>query len=136
MRCTASRRIRSCVSEWARLRANVTSNYSLRSSALDARDYLLSRRRRQRSQCNLRKWPTSMGISRKLRIAFVTPEYVTEDYFDGGLANYINRTSRLLAERGHDVHVVTLSRRDEKEFDHDGVMVHRVMLKPSWQVVH
>ena len=77
-----------------------------------------------------------MGISRKLRIAFVTPEYVTEDYFDGGLANYINRTSRLLADRGHDVHVVTLSRRNGREFDHDGVMVHRVMLKPSWQMVH
>lgn len=77
-----------------------------------------------------------MGISPKLRIAFVTPEYVTEDYFDGGLANYLNRVSKLLAERGHDVHVVTLSRKDESEFSHEGVMVHRVMIKPSWHLLH
>jgi glycosyltransferase involved in cell wall biosynthesis len=74
-----------------------------------------------------------MGISRgKLRIAFATPEYVTEDHFDGGLANYLNRIAKLLAERGHDVHVVTLSRQDESTFNHEGVTVHRVMLKPSW----
>ena len=70
----------------------------------------------------------------KLRIAFATPEYVTEDHFDGGLANYLNRTAKLLADRRHDVHVVTLSRKDEREFNHEGVMVHRVMLKPSWHV--
>ena len=69
-----------------------------------------------------------------LRIAFATPEYVTEDYFDGGLANYINRISKLLAELGHDVHVVTLSQKNEEHFEHEGVMVHRVMLKPAWQV--
>lgn len=74
-----------------------------------------------------------MGISPdKLRIAFATPEYVTEDHFDGGLANYLNRTAKLLAQRGHDVHVVTLSRQDDRTFNHEGVMVHRVMLKPSW----
>jgi glycosyltransferase involved in cell wall biosynthesis len=65
-----------------------------------------------------------------LRIAFATPEYVTEDYFDGGLANYINRIAKLLAELGHDVHVVTLSQKNEEHFKHEGVMVHRVMLKP------
>lgn len=68
----------------------------------------------------------------KLRIAFATPEYVTEEHFDGGLANYVNRVAKLLADLGHDVHVVTLSHKDEQHFDHDGVMVHRVMLKPVW----
>lgn len=78
-----------------------------------------------------------MGIApNKLRIAFVTPEFVTEYYFDGGLANYLNRISKLLADRGHDVHVVTLSRKDESEFSIDGVMLHRVMLKPSWHLLH
>ncbi|HEX5965972.1 MAG TPA: glycosyltransferase family 4 protein [Pyrinomonadaceae bacterium] len=67
-----------------------------------------------------------------LRIAFATPEYVTEDHFDGGLANYINRIAKLLADRGHDVHVVTLSLKNEDHFEHEGVMVHRVMLKPVW----
>jgi len=71
----------------------------------------------------------------KLRIAFATPEYVTENYFDGGLANYINRISKILAGLGHDVHVVTLSLKDEDEFEHEGVMVHRVML-PLWHVLH
>jgi glycosyltransferase involved in cell wall biosynthesis len=72
----------------------------------------------------------------KLRIAFATPEYVTETHFDGGLANYIHRVSKTLAELGHDVHVVTLSLKDEAEFDHAGVNVHRVMLKPAWHMLN
>jgi glycosyltransferase involved in cell wall biosynthesis len=67
-----------------------------------------------------------------LRIAFATPEFVTEDYFDGGLSNYINRTSKALAQLGHDVHVVTLSSKNDDAFEHDGVMVHRVMPKRGW----
>ena len=67
-----------------------------------------------------------------LRIAFATPEFVTEDYFDGGLANYLNRVSKALAQLGHDVHVVTRSTKNEDEFDHEGVMVHRVMPKLGW----
>ncbi|MGH9906628.1 MAG: glycosyltransferase family 4 protein [Pyrinomonadaceae bacterium] len=72
----------------------------------------------------------------KLRIAFATPEYVTENYFDGGLANYINRVSRILADLGHDVHVVTLSLKDEGEFDDAGVTIHRVTLKRGWQFLN
>jgi len=73
------------------------------------------------------------GLSYKyLRIAFATPEFVTEDYFDGGLANYLNRVSRSLAQLGHDVHVVTLSTKNDHTFDHEGVMVHRVMPKAGW----
>ena len=69
-----------------------------------------------------------------MRIAYATPEFITEDHFDGGLANYINRVSKSLAQLGHDVHIVTLSNRNEDEFDHEGVMVHRVMLKPTWHL--
>ena len=72
----------------------------------------------------------------KLRIAFATPEYVTEDYFDGGLANYLNRVSQALASLGHDVHVVTLSQQNEAEFEHEGVMVHRLALGRSWQTLN
>ena len=68
----------------------------------------------------------------KLRIALATPEFITEHDFDGGLANLLARTSKLLANLGHDVHVVTLSQQDDAEFDHDGVMVHRVTLKRGW----
>lgn len=71
-----------------------------------------------------------------MRIAFVTPEFVTENHFDGGLANYLHRVSKKLADLGHDVHVVTLSLKNEDQFDHHGVMVHRVMLKPAWHVVN
>lgn len=72
----------------------------------------------------------------KLRIAFATPEYVTEKDFDGGLANYINRVARLLANLKHDVHVITYSQKDEAEFEHEGVMVHRVKPKGVWSVVN
>jgi len=72
----------------------------------------------------------------KLRIAFATPEYVTENHFDGGLANYINRVSRILADLGHDVHVITLSLKEEAEFENEGVMVHRVTLKRGWQLLN
>lgn len=61
-----------------------------------------------------------------LRIAFATPEYVTENYFYGGLANYTHRVAKALAGMGHDAHVVTLSEIDGAEFEHEGVRVHRV----------
>jgi len=71
-----------------------------------------------------------------MRIAFATPEFVTENHFDGGLANYLNRVSTTLARLGHDVHIVTLSTQNEDELDHEGVTVHRVMLKPGWHAVN
>lgn len=71
-----------------------------------------------------------------MRIAFATPEFVTEPYFDGGLANYLNRVSRCLVQLGHDVHVVTLSTKNEDAFNHEGVMVHRVMLRPGWNALN
>ena len=70
----------------------------------------------------------------KLRIAFATPEYVTEAHFDGGLANYISRVAKLLVDRRHDVHVITYSQIDEAEFEHQGVKVHRVRPKRFWTV--
>jgi glycosyltransferase involved in cell wall biosynthesis len=72
----------------------------------------------------------------KLRIAFATPEFVTENHFDGGLANYLNRVTKTLAAAGHDVHVVTLSQQNEAEFEHEGVMVHRVALGRGWQTAN
>ena len=64
-----------------------------------------------------------------MRVAFLTPEYVTEE-FGGGLANYTFRTARGLVARGHDVHVFTLSKttaHDDTQ-EHDGIVVHRVAL--------
>lgn len=59
-------------------------------------------------------------------IGFLTPEYITEDYYSGGLANYLHRTAKLLSGMGHDIHIFTLSKKNEKSFPHDGVTVHRV----------
>ena len=73
---------------------------------------------------------------KKLRIAFATPEFVTEKYFDGGLQTYLGRVSKALASLGHDVHVVTMSHTDATEFEHEGVFVHRVMLRPGWLLVN
>ena len=71
----------------------------------------------------------------RLRIAFATPEYVTENHFDGGLANYLDRVAQALARLGHDIHVVTLSQQNDNEFAHNGVMVHRVTLGRGWQMI-
>lgn len=60
-----------------------------------------------------------------MRIAFVTPEYVSEEYFDGGLANYLYRVCQALREQGHDVEVFTASNNQEM-IVHDGIVVHRV----------
>ncbi len=68
-----------------------------------------------------------------LRIAFATPEYVTEKYFDGGLSNYLHRVAKALAGMGHDIHVLTLSEIDDAEFDHEGVKVHRLTTSKWWK---
>lgn len=47
-----------------------------------------------------------------MRIAFITPEYVTPTSADGGLANYIKKTAKALSLRGCDVWVFVLSNRD------------------------
>ena len=55
-----------------------------------------------------------------MRIAFITPEFVTNEYFSGGLANYVHRVTRALAEMGHEVHAersaVTVVKFQEYDF--------------------
>jgi glycosyltransferase involved in cell wall biosynthesis len=60
-----------------------------------------------------------------MRVGFLTPEYVTEEYFSGGLAQSIHRTAMALRDRGHEPHVFTLSDRDE-DVEKDGIPVHRI----------
>lgn len=66
-----------------------------------------------------------------MRIAFISPEFVTEDNYDGGLANYLHRAALSLVGLGHEPHVIVASDRDET-FDLDGICVHRVDVGPSW----
>ena len=64
-----------------------------------------------------------------MRITFITPEFVTEPSYSGGLANYLGRVTVALAEQGHTVHVFTRSTQNE-EIEFQGVTVHRVV--PLW----
>lgn len=61
-----------------------------------------------------------------MRIAFVTPEFVTEYGFGGGLGNYLNRFTKELLKRGHHVEVFVSSHQPAGTIDHQGVLVHRV----------
>jgi glycosyltransferase involved in cell wall biosynthesis len=61
-----------------------------------------------------------------MRIGFLTPEFVTERYFSGGLANYVYRVSRALVSRGHEVHVITLTDELPGECDYKGIHVYRI----------
>ena len=67
-----------------------------------------------------------------MRIAFVTPEYTSEESYSGGLANYLGRMATALAEQGHDVHVFTKSFAGNEVIDYRGVKVHRVI--PLWDL--
>lgn len=71
-----------------------------------------------------------------LRIAFATPKYVTEERFDGGLAQYVHRVAGALAGLGHDVHVITASKADDARIEHDGVTVHRVRTSRLWPQIN
>ena len=61
-----------------------------------------------------------------MRIAFITPEYVTDFWDGGGLGTYVNRMGKLLVERGHQVEVFVSSRLEPLVFTHDGIRVERV----------
>lgn len=64
-----------------------------------------------------------------MRIAFITPEFVTEPSYSGGLANYLGRVTVALARQNHDVHVFTRAK-ESGQIDFQGVTVHRVV--PLW----
>jgi glycosyltransferase involved in cell wall biosynthesis len=63
--------------------------------------------------------------ARSLRIAFITPEFVTESSRDGGLANFVNRLTQALLACGHQPDVFTLSKQQPTEIDFGGVRVYR-----------
>lgn len=60
-----------------------------------------------------------------MRIALLSPEYVTEDTFDGGLANYTHRLALSLRALGHEP-TVFLPHGVSETFVHDNTQVHRV----------
>ena len=60
---------------------------------------------------------------RRLRIAFVTNEFVTDLPDAGGLGNYLNRMSQTLCASGHEVDIITLTDGMPRTQDHHGVRV-------------
>lgn len=60
-----------------------------------------------------------------MRIAFVTSEYITEQNFDGGLANYLYRIAIALNRRGHQPVIFVAADHDEI-LEHNGIRVFRV----------
>lgn len=61
-----------------------------------------------------------------MHIAFVTPEFITEYGFGGGLGNYLNRFTKELVKRGHTVEVFVSSYHKAETIKHEGILVHRV----------
>lgn len=63
-----------------------------------------------------------------MRIAFLTPGFVTEEKISGGLVNYLYQTCLSLIKLGHQPIVITASKKNEVIF-HNGIEVHRVKVK-------
>ena len=63
-----------------------------------------------------------------MRIAFITPEFVTESYFAGGLAQYLGRFVPALVKRGHHVEVFVIGK-EQGRFLYEGATVYRVVPK-------
>jgi glycosyltransferase involved in cell wall biosynthesis len=47
-----------------------------------------------------------------MHIGFLTPEYAKPDKPEGGLANYLNKVGRALADHGHDISIFVISDQD------------------------
>lgn len=65
-----------------------------------------------------------------MRIAFITPEFVTDYRHGGGLGTYLHRVGRLLASAGHEVEVFVTSELEPRILEFEGMRVERVPLSP------
>jgi glycosyltransferase involved in cell wall biosynthesis len=74
-----------------------------------------------------------LDIESHMRIAFLTSEYVSENTYAGGLANYLHRTSLALMSAGHEPHIVVTSE-SNGTIQHDGIAVHRVAQSPHLMI--
>ena len=61
----------------------------------------------------------------KMHIAYITSEFVTEKYH-GGLATYLNNIAAIMAENGHKVTIITLSKSAGRLQYNDNIEVIRV----------
>ena len=63
-----------------------------------------------------------------MNICFLSMEYPPETGLGGGIGTYTKSISHALARLGHNVHVVSYSIYENKEYEDDGVYVHRIGL--------
>lgn len=68
-----------------------------------------------------------------MNIAFLTCEYITETGFSGGLATYLYRMASALRDSGHTPEVFVFTRGPGLEFQHEGILIHRV---GRWSGLH
>lgn len=61
-----------------------------------------------------------------MTICFITPEFVTNNYFSGGLANYVYRVSKDMAIKGHNVKVITVGEMNSIETISPNLEVHKI----------
>ena len=63
-----------------------------------------------------------------MRIAFLTPGFVTEEKISGGLVNHLHQTCLSLIKLGHQPVIISPSKKNGVIF-HNGIEVHRVKVK-------
>ena len=68
-----------------------------------------------------------------MRIAFITPEFVTDHRNAGGLGNYLARIGKLLVQRGHQVEVFVSSNLEPRILMYEGIRVERVSHVGLWR---
>ncbi len=60
-----------------------------------------------------------------MKIGFIATEFITEQNFAGGFANYLYRVGKLLSDRGHEIHIFTYSL-EKGTIKKDGLHIHRI----------
>ena len=76
-----------------------------------------------------RAGPLRAALSRHVapaRVAFVTPEFVTNEPRSGGLANYLRRMTTALVRQGHQPELFVIGHEACASIEVDGVRVHQV----------
>jgi glycogen synthase len=61
-----------------------------------------------------------------MRIAFLTPEFITDYYDGGGLGNYLSKVTKCLTLLGHTPEVFVSSPLEPRLISHEGIRVERV----------
>jgi glycosyltransferase involved in cell wall biosynthesis len=72
-----------------------------------------------------------------MNIAIVTPEFVSEKVFDGGLANYTYKLAKWLISNGHNVvvYLSTTSEIDNRNFLYENIYIKRISTKDyAWHL--